>query len=121
MQGKKLKLCFDIDGVVCRLNKDNNYKKSKPIKKNINLINYLYKNNHKIILFTSRYMGRNNDNKKKAKEEGYEFTKKQLKKWRLKYHKLIFGKPSFDIFIDDKALFFNKNWSKPLIKKIYES
>ena len=27
------KICFDIDGVICKLTKDNNYKKSKPIKK----------------------------------------------------------------------------------------
>ena len=27
---------------------------------------------------------------------------------------LIFGKPSFDLFIDDRALFFKKNWPKVL-------
>ena len=37
-------------------------------------------------------------------------TLKQLKKWDVKYHKLIFGKPSFDLYIDDKVLFFKDNW-----------
>ena len=39
-----------------------------------------------------------------------EISFKQLKKWNLKYHKLIFGKPSFDIFVDDKSFGFKKNW-----------
>ena len=36
----------------------------------------------------------------------------EQKKWDDKYHKLVFGKPSFDLFIDDKALFFKDNWYK---------
>ena len=59
-------------------------------------------------------MGRNNDNPKKAKKQGYNFTKNQLRKWNLKHHLLIMGKPSFDYFIDDKSLNFNKNWDKKL-------
>ena len=39
-------------------------------------------------------------------------TMKQLKKWNVKHHKLIFGKPSSDLYIDDKALFFKDNWYK---------
>ena len=39
---KKKTICFDIDGVICKT-KNSNYKNSKPIKKNINLINSLYK------------------------------------------------------------------------------
>lgn len=33
---KYKKICFDIDGVICKVRSDNDYKKSKPIKK-INL------------------------------------------------------------------------------------
>ena len=56
-------------------------------------------------------------NIKVAKKIGYKFTERQLKKWGIKYHKLIFGKPSFDIIIDDKALFFNKFWHTFVEKK----
>ena len=59
-------------------------------------------------------MGRNNENVSKAKKQGYKMTINQLKKWKIKYHRLIFGKPSFDLFIDDRALFFKKNWPKVL-------
>ena len=57
-------------------------------------------------------MGRANENVKKAKILGYKFTHNQLKAWNVKFDKLIFGKPSFDIFIDDKSFNFDKNWFK---------
>ena len=63
-------------------------------------------------------MGRNNEKVSAAKNQGYKFTKKQLLDWGLKYNKLIFGKPSYDLFIDDKNLSFNKNWIEILKKKL---
>ncbi len=38
--------------------------------------------------------------------------------WGVKYHSLIFGKPSFDIIVDDKSLGFKKNWILNLKKKL---
>ena len=109
-------LCFDIDGVICKTNKLRDYKKSKPIKRNIAFINKLYKKNFKIILFTARFMGRSNENVRLAKKRANKLTIIQLKKWGLNYHKIQFGKPSYDIFIDDKNLSFNKYWIKDLEK-----
>ena len=105
--------CFDIDGVICTT-KGNDYKHSKPKSSSIKKINQLYLDGHTIWIFTARYMGRSKDNILKAKKRGYQSTYKQLKKWKLNFHKLIFGKPSYDIFIDDKALFFKKNWKNYL-------
>ena len=112
---KSKTLCFDIDGVICKTT-NNNYKNSTPNKKVIKLINQLYEKN-KIILFTSRFMGRNKDKVSLAKKQGYEFTKKQLKRWKIKYHVLKFGKPSYDLFIDDKNFDFRKNWYKKFKSK----
>ena len=67
-----------------------------------------------IKILTARYMGRNNENVNKARKQGYKMTFNQLKKWQVKYHKLIFGKPSFDLFVDDKTLFFKKNCYKTI-------
>ena len=106
---KKKTICFDLDNVLCKT-KGNNYKKSIPIKKNKKVLNDLYKKNFYIKIFTARFMGRNNDNISKAKKKGYKLTLNQLRKWKLNYHKLIFGKPSFDLYIDDKSLFYKKNW-----------
>lgn len=100
--------CFDIDNTICKT-KGKNYKNAKPYKDIIKIINKLYNNGHTIKIFTARYMGRNNDNIKLAYKEGYNNTLKQLKKWNLKFHKLLMGKPSFDILIDDRALGFKRN------------
>ena len=40
----------------------------------------------------------------------YQLTKKQLKIWGLKYHKLVMFKTSYDLFVDDKVYGSQKNW-----------
>ena len=114
------KICFDIDGVICST-KEKNYEYSKPIKKNIKKINQLYDAGYKIILYTARYMGRSSDNEKKATKIAKKITLPQLKKWKVKYHLIKFGKPSFDLLVDDKSLFFKKNWNKNILKIIKKS
>lgn len=110
---KKLKIyCFDIDGVICRTYK-NHYKKSKPIFSSIDKINELYSRGNRIILFTARFMGRSGEKVSLAKKKGYSLTIKQLTKWNVKFHKLIFGKPSYDFIIDDKSVDF-KNWTNKI-------
>ena len=104
---RKKIFCFDLDNVLCKT-KGSNYKKSLPLKENIRTVNILSQKGNYIKIFTSRYMGRNKENKNKAIKDGYNFTKKQLKKWNVKYDELIFGKPSYDLFVDDKNLSFKK-------------
>jgi len=106
---KKKIFCFDLDNVICKTNL-NNYKLSKPIKPVINLINKLYAKNYTIIIFTARYMGRSKEKVTIAKRKAYNLTKSQLKKWNCNYHKIIFGKPSYDYLVDDKAYGFKKKW-----------
>ena len=117
----KIKIyCFDIDNVICRTKK-NFYRDSIPIKKNINAINEIFDKGYYVKLFTSRFMGRSNENQKLATKKGYSLTQKQLKIWGVKYHELIFGKPSYDLFIDDKSYNFNKDWSKDVISKLIKN
>ena len=120
-KNKKLILCFDIDNVICKTKKNKNYFLSKPILKNINCINSLFNKGYYIRLFTARYMGRSRENIRLAKKKAENLTITQLKRWNVLYHELIFGKPSYDLFIDDKSIFYKKNWSKQIeneIKKI---
>jgi len=111
MKIRKKVICVDLDGTICSLTKGN-YLSAKPKMKAVKKINSLYMEGHKIIIFTARFMGRNRDNKSEAKRQGYKLTLKQLKKWNLKFHKLIMGKPSYDVLIDDKAFGFNNDWLK---------
>lgn len=113
---KKKIFCFDMDNVICETN-NSNYKKSKPIFEVIDVINQLYSKKYVIKIFTSRYMGRNKENDRLVKKKYYLETKNYLKKWGVKYNYLILGKPSYDIFVDDKAFMFKKNWLMQFKKK----
>ena len=46
-------------------------------------------------------MGRSDNNDPSIFEN---ITKKQLKDWGVKYHRLFMGKPTGDYYIDDKAI-----------------
>ena len=89
-------ICFDIDNVICKTGKDKNYKKSKPILKNIKTINLLYEKGHQIHYWTARgaNSGKNWD----------ELTVQQLNSWGVRYNSINMGKPHYDIWIDDKAI-----------------
>jgi len=113
---KKKIFCFDIDNTICKTS-GTSYKKAKPIKKSINIINQLYKKGFVIKIFTARFMGRSNENAKLAASKGYKFTKQQLEKWNVKYNYLIFGKPTFDILVDDRSFNFDKKWNNIFKKK----
>jgi hypothetical protein len=109
----KKRYCFDLDGVICRT-KNNYYSKSKPNKLAIKTINKLYHEGNYIFIYTSRFMGRSKENIRLANKKGYKLTLDQLEKWDLKFHKLLMGKPSYDVIIDDKAFGFSSNWYKKL-------
>ena len=104
---------IDIDGTIC-INGDCSsckYEGSTPKLERIEVINQLYDEGNIIKYFTARGMGRYKDDSKKAHEKFYNLTKMQLDMWGCKYHELILGKPSGDIYIDDKGMndndFFN--------------
>lgn len=113
---KKKIFCFDLDNTICTT-KRNDYKSAKPKKNAIKLINKLYEKGHIIKIFTSRFMGRNNENISKAKQDGLSLTLNQLKRWKIFYHKLIMGKPSYDLLIDDKSFGYDKKWHSKIKKK----
>lgn len=90
-----MKIIVDIDGTICTQQKSNEYEKAEPIYSMINKINNLYDNGNEIIYWTARGSNSGIDH--------YDLTKTQLKKWNCKYHKLRMGKPSYDLWIDDKS------------------
>jgi hypothetical protein len=118
MNNKKI-LCFDLDNVICITDKYHDYNNSKPNLEVIKFINSLFlKRNYIIKIYTARGMGKFNGNLKKVKTKYEKLTKLQLKRWKLKYHELVMGKISYDLFIDDKAFGFKKNWIKDYKKKL---
>ena len=99
-----MKYVFDIDGTICEKDPDQDYADSTPMVSRITSINKLYDNGNHITYFTARGMGRNNDNQLLAVQQFYSMTEFQLKSWGAKYHNLILGKPSADLYIDDKGI-----------------
>ena len=59
-------------------------------------------------------MARSNDNTTEARKKAKKITLNQLKRWKVKFHKIYFGKPSSDFYIDDKNLNFKSNWASYL-------
>lgn len=87
--------CFDIDGTICS-DLAGQYHEARPYQEVITAINNLYDAGHIIILWTARGTT--------TKKPWRAFTEAQLKKWKVKYHELQFGKPEADVFVDDKGI-----------------
>jgi hypothetical protein len=86
----------DIDETICKTPESRDYRDAEPIHKNIAKVNALYDEGHSITYWTARGTGSGKD--------WSELTKKQFKEWGVKYHDLKFGKPIYDLFIDDKVV-----------------
>lgn len=104
-------ICFDIDGVLCN-QVEYEYGEAKPNREMIALVNRLYERGIRIILNTSRFMGRTGGDAAAAHHLGYEFTRTQLAAWGVHYHELHMGKPKYDILIDDRSVFYEPNCQK---------
>ena len=99
----KMKYVFDIDGTICN-NTYGKYEEAKPYADRITRINSLFDRGNKIVFFTARGMGSTGDDRTLAIEKYYEFTFNQLVSWGVNFHELILGKPSADMYIDDKGI-----------------
>jgi spore coat polysaccharide biosynthesis protein SpsF len=93
--GQLYTYCIDIDGTLCTIT-DGAYMLASPYPDVIAAVNKLYNEGHRIILMTARGSGTGIDWRDRTQE--------QLKSWGVKFHDLWFGKPSADIYIDDKTI-----------------
>jgi len=86
----------DIDETICYYEGARDYPKALPLKNNIEKINNLYDRGDTIIYWTARGTVTGIDWR--------ETTEDQFERWGVKYHELRFGKPNYDLFIDDKNI-----------------
>jgi hypothetical protein len=94
---------IDIDDTICLSPNKPDYTDSTPIVENIKKANLLYEMGHTIIYWTARGTLSGID--------WSEVTHKQFEEWGVKYHEIKFGKPYYDLFIDDKNI-NSKNWKE---------
>ena len=85
----------DIDNTIFKT-EGTEYHNSEPMLDRIEKINNLYDQGHEIVYWTARGTGSGID---------WEvLTKSQFRRYKIKYSSLKFGKPIYDLFIDDKNI-----------------
>lgn len=99
-----MQIIIDLDGTVCTEEKTFSRCLAKPNKNAIESINELYDDGNIIIIYTARTWME------------YEMTTDWLLKYGIKYHQLMMGKPIGDIWIDDRALTYNNNWTDIIVQ-----
>ena len=89
----------DIDDTICNtpiIDGQARYDLSFPIPGRINKINNLFRQGHTIIYWTARGSS--------SGINQYQITRQSLEDWGALYTELRLGKPTYDIWIDDKAI-----------------
>jgi len=99
-----MKYVVDIDGTICDWEPGREYSLAHPNRDRIAKLNQLYDEGHHITYLTARGMGRYDGDVFLAEARFRELTELQLKEWGCKYHKFFMGKPSGDVYIDDKGI-----------------
>lgn len=90
-----MRVCFDIDGTLCT-NTDGRYDEAVPYPEVIAEVARTRAAGHWIILYTAR-----------GSTTGIDWrglTMKQLSDWGVPYDELVMGKPTADLYIDDRAM-----------------
>ena len=103
-------IAFDLDDVICwhspeydKLGVDK-YLYCEPIDSAIDMVNEYFDSGNKVIIYTARGMNLYRGNLNLIYENLYELTYNQLLDWGLKFHRLVMGKISYDVLIDDKVI-----------------
>ena len=113
----KMRIVFDLDGVICELKRPSeSYADVIPKNDVIEKMMDLKKDGHYLIIHTGRHMRTCNGDVSEVIEKIGKITEDWLKKWKVPYDELIFGKPHADMYIDDLGIEFSTK--DRLVKKI---
>lgn len=105
-----LKIIIDLDGTILEEKIRAEKYTAMPLPGAVEAVNELYEMGHMIVIYSART------------DSDLELTREQLSKFGVKYHHLVLGKPTGDIFIDDRAFTFT-DWGRgrrDLLKLINE-
>ena len=86
----------DIDETICTRPEGSDYNACVPMEERIKVINGLFDQGHTVVYWTAR--GGNSG------IDWTELTERQLNMWGCKHNRIEMRKPSYDVFIDDKAI-----------------
>jgi hypothetical protein len=103
-----MRYCFDLDDTLCTgsriVDGVTDYSACEPLLQAAMNLRALSEQGHTIIICTARGMGSTGGDQAQAALSVGEMTKAQLHAWGFVYDEIYFGKPSADIYIDDKGL-----------------
>ena len=113
-----MRICIDLDGVVCRLKRDGeSYADVTPIPGAIAKLRELRAAGHVVILHTARHMKTCDGNVGQAVARIGPITLDWLARHGVEYDEIHFGKPWADVYIDDNALRF-ESWDQISVDRL---
>ena len=96
------RFCFDLDNTLVTYPiKHGDYSSVLPIQRNIDILKYLKKLGHTIIIYTARRMKTHHGNQGKLLADIGKITFHTLEKLEIPFDEIYFGKPFADVYIDD--------------------
>lgn len=112
---KPKRFCFDLDNTLVSFPKiSSDYTSCVPLEDNINLLRYLKKFGHTIIIYTARRMKTHLGCTGKLLKDIGKLTFDQLDNFNIPYDEIYFGKPQADFYIDDLGISAFSNLEKEL-------
>jgi hypothetical protein len=96
-----MRIACDIDGVLCTWF-PRDYARATPLRENIAKIKDLIAEGHTVYFYTAR--GSSLGSVAAAEEKWGALTRLQLTSWGFEDPCVVFGKPEFDVILDDKAV-----------------
>lgn len=100
--GKPLRICFDLDDTI--LDSNGAYYTAQPKKGVVEFMHELKEQGHTLIIHTARKMATYSGNTGKALVSIGALTFQQIESFNIPCDEIYFGKPSADLYLDDKAI-----------------
>lgn len=95
-----MQIIIDLDGTICHEMRQFSRSLAEPWPCAVETVNKLYDAGNIIIIYSARTWAE------------YEMTVDWLKRYGVKYHQLLMGKPIGDVWIDDRAITCDNNWKE---------
>ena len=107
-----MRICIDLDGVICRLRQPGqSYADLEPVAGAADKLRQLRAAGHYIIIATARHMKTCEGNIGKVLARQGAVTLGWLAKHEIEYDEIHFGKPHAQVYIDDNAVCF-QSWDQ---------
>lgn len=102
---QRQRYCFDLDNTLVTYPRiAGDYTTVDPIPSTIEILKYLKKMGHTIVIYTARRMNTHHGNIGKVLADIGKITFDTLDKFQIPYDEIYFGKPYADFYIDDSAI-----------------